>query len=335
MNFGKKNMVYCYKILIFAIDKPNRLLYNGKKGGESMEQQHLMKTVTAPGIGDPSTDIRIEWHQVGNGWEPVILHWHNYCEFELILSGRGTHTLNNVPLPVHRGSAYICLMSDFHKIKNAPDETLILANLKFSETLIQEPLLKQIYAISDHLYCDFAEEKDVLQIVSLLQLLEDVHSNDYSARTEVKRIILECTLNQIIAFFLLHCDGENRNSSNRKENKMQKAISFIHRNFTKNISQADVAEQVGLSVNYFSTMFKNQMHSNYSAYLLNLKLNYARNLIVSEHFTKVQAIASKIGFSSTPYFIKAFKKKFDVTPKEMIETVQKPKKGQRIREPFK
>ena len=73
-------------------------------------------------------------------------------------------------------------------------------------------------------------------------------------------------------------------------------------------------------------MFKNQMHSNYSAYLLNLKLNYARNLIVSEHFTKVQAIASKIGFSSIPYFIKAFKKKFDVTPKEMIETVQNPKK---------
>ena len=99
---------------------------------------------------------------------------------------------------------------------------------------------------------------------------------------------------------------------------MQKAISYIHRNFTKDLSQTEVAEQAGLSVNYFSTTFKNQMQCSYSEYLLNLKLNYARNLIVSERLTNIHTVASQVGFSSTSYFIKVFKKKFGVTPKKIL-----------------
>lgn len=283
----------------------------------SKEHQQLMATVTAPGVGDPSVDIRVEWHKVGGGWDPVILHWHNYCEFEFILTGCGTHTLNNIPLPVHRGSAYICMMEDFHKIKNAPGETMVVANLKFSESLVQEPLLKKLYEISNHRYCDFPKE-DVNQLVMLFQILENVQ-NQPPKDPEVKKILLTCTLNQIIALFLFHYSlEENENDAQKEQNRMQKAISYIHRNFTKDLSQTEVAEQAGLSVNYFSTTFKNQMQCSYSEYLLNLKLNYARNLIVSERLTNIHMVASKVGFSSTSYFIKVFKKKFGVTPKKIL-----------------
>ena len=59
------------------------------------------------------------------------------------------------------------------------------------------------------------------------------------------------------------------------------------------------------------------------AYLLNLRLKYARSLIESEHITKVSSIASMVGFSSISYFIKAFKNKYEITPKEMIEKAKK------------
>ena len=284
----------------------------------SKEHQQPMAAVTAPGVGDPSVDIRVEWHKLGGRWDPVILHWHNYCEFEFVLAGNGTHTLNNVPLPVHRGSAYICMMEDFHKIKNAPGETMVVANLKFSESLVQEPLLKKLYEISNHRYCDFPKEEDLNQLVMLFQILENVQ-NHPPEDPEVKKILLTCTLNQIIALFLFHYSlEENENGAQKEQSRMQKAISYIHRNFTKDLSQAEVSEQAGLSVNYFSTTFKNQMQCSYSEYLLNLKLNYARDLIVSERLTNIHTVASKVGFSSTSYFIKVFKKKFGVTPKKIL-----------------
>ncbi len=286
------------------------------------KEQQFMEVVTAPGIGDAATDVRIEWHQIGGGWKPVILHWHDYCEFEFILKGSGTHTLNNVSLPIRRGSAYLCMMNDFHKIRNRPDETMLVITLKFSESMIQEPLLKRLYARSDHRYCDFTEEESIIQMVSLLQSLQTIQSEQQSD-AEIKKILLECVLNQIISLFLIHCAEESNGNANREQSKMQKAISYIHRNFTKDLSQAEVAEQAGLSVNYFSALFKSQLHTNYSTYLLKMRLNYARNLIVSNHITKVQTIASKVGFSSVPYFIKTFKKRFNVTPKEMIEQIQK------------
>lgn len=286
------------------------------------KKQRFMEVVTAPGVGDPATDVRIERHQIGGGWDPVILHWHDYCEFEFVLNGTGTHTLNNVPLSIRRGSAYLCMMDDFHMIRNTPDETMQVINLKFAESMIQEPLLKRLYARSDHRYCNFTKEEDITQMVTLLRSLQTVQ-NEQQNDAEIKKILLGCILNQILSLFLIHCAEESNGNTDREQRKIQKAVSYIHRNFTKDISQAEVAEQAGLSVNYFSTIFKNQMDINYSTYLLKLRLNYARNLIVSNHITKVQAIAFNVGFSSVPYFIKTFKKRFGITPKEMIEQIQK------------
>ena len=284
----------------------------------------LMKNVTAPGVEDESINIRMETHEIGGGWDPVILHWHNYCEFEFVLSGTGIHTLNNVPLSIGRGSAYLCMMEDFHKIKNSPDSIMKMINVKFQESLIQRPLLEQLYLIDHHRYCDFDSDEEIAQMTSLLGVLLQTLENKQWDQS-IRKILVECTLNQILSLFLLHCVADESESApiSKEKQRIQLAISHIHKNFNKNISQEDVAKSAGLSANYFSALFKEQMGCSYSAYLLNLRLKYARSLIESEHITKVSSIASMVGFSSISYFIKAFKNKYEITPKEMIEKAKK------------
>ncbi len=282
----------------------------------------LMKNVTAPGVEDEAVNIRVESHRIGDGWHPVVLHWHNYCEFEFVLSGEGTHTLNNVPLTIHRGSAYLCMMEDFHKIKNAPDSILKILNVKFQESSIQRPLLEQLYRLDHHRYCSIESDEEITQMATMLDILQKAIA-DKQSDPLIRKILMECTLNQILSLFVLHCVSDDSDPISKEKRRIQLAISYIHKNFTRDISQEEVAKNVGLSANYFSALFKAQMGCSYSAYVLNLRLKYARSLIESEHITKVSNIASMVGLSSISYFIKAFKSKYEKTPKEMIEEVKK------------
>lgn len=278
------------------------------------KENKMMENVTAPGIGDL---VRVEHHQVGGNWDPVVLHWHNYCEFELVISGTGIHTLNNRSMPIQRGSAFLCMMDDFHTLENDDENILKLINLKFPESIIQPEVLKKMYSVSNRRYCQF-DEAQLYHLLPLLSFFEEIQATDYSDEN-LKQVLTESILNEILILFLLQIPKVNEETAGSKdESRMQKATAYIHKNFKENISEYDVAKQVDLSVNYFSTLFKKKTGYSFSAYISDLRLNYARNLIESKHMVKVSEIARMVGFYSDSYFIKAFKRKFGVTPREMI-----------------
>ena len=287
------------------------------------ERRHLMQPVTAPGVGD-SAFVRIEYHRVGRGWAPVTLHWHDYGEFEFVLSGRGVHTLNNLRLPVRRGSAYVCLPDDFHTIKNDPDQELTVVNVKFAESLVHTALLERLYRLAGRRYCDFEGEADIAQAAALLEQLRQ--AVDTKARDRaLQQTLIECTLNHVLALFLLQCDKSRQTdeTGDRDTDRIQAAVVYIHRHFAGDLSEDEVAKSAGLSTHYFSALFRQRMQCGYAAYLLDLRLRYARHLIENERKTKVADITAGIGFSSSSYFIRTFKKKYGVTPGDMIEATQK------------
>ncbi len=279
------------------------------------EKSGMMENVTAPGVGDL---VRIEHHLVGDElWDPVVLHWHDYCEFELVTSGEGIHTLNNRTILLGRGSAFLCMLDDFHTLKNDDGTIMELINFKFPESLIKPNVLKKLYAIANRRYCRFGEEQ-LRRLLPLISLFEEIQEAKYPDK-DLKRELIESMLNQILILFLFQIPDENDSATgNREESRMQKAIIYIHKNFKENISVYDVAKHIDLSVNYFSTVFRRKTGQKFSSYLVDLRLNYARSLIEFKHMGKVSEIARLSGFYSDSYFIRAFKQKFGITPKEMI-----------------
>jgi len=100
----------------------------------------------------------------------------------------------------------------------------------------------------------------------------------------------------------------------RPSDAMQKALSYITE---KNacVTEDEVAAICSLSPNYFSRTFKNTMGKNFKDYISSLKLQNARNILVTTN-KNITEIAYDTGFSSTSHFISAFKKEFGLTPKQ-------------------
>lgn len=99
------------------------------------------------------------------------------------------------------------------------------------------------------------------------------------------------------------------------EDNITKAVQFMRDKYKQDISIKDVAEYVGLSLFYFTRLFKNLMGISPHVYLNNLRLENAKNLLTYTYYN-IEEISRLSGFQSSSHFIRTFKKLTNITPKQ-------------------
>ena len=105
---------------------------------------------------------------------------------------------------------------------------------------------------------------------------------------------------------------EERDNTARKA--MEKAKQYIMDNYQDpDLSVEQICRYLHMSPAYFSTMFKKATGQTYVAYLTEVRLNKAVELL-NKTDDKTYVIASKVGYQEQNYFSYVFKKRFGVSP---------------------
>ena len=95
--------------------------------------------------------------------------------------------------------------------------------------------------------------------------------------------------------------------------RYQKALEIIMRTYMTNIKLEDIAREVGMTSNAFSTFFHRQAGITFSQYLINYRLNVAANLLRTTK-KRISEIVYLCGFRDQPHFCRSFRKAFGVSP---------------------
>lgn len=106
-----------------------------------------------------------------------------------------------------------------------------------------------------------------------------------------------------------------------EEDRLLRAKQYIMGNINKNITRTEVANYLYLSEEYFSRWFSKETGESFKNYLLDQKMEYAKQLLENTGLT-VGIIASKVGYDNFSYFSKMFKKKEGVTPQDYRQAHQ-------------
>ena len=114
---------------------------------------------------------------------------------------------------------------------------------------------------------------------------------------------------------LMNMGAENQADSNLfpLSESLKKARRFALKNFSHNISVAEMAEAAGMSYSHFSREFTTHCRVSPGAFLLQLKLEKALNLLQTNALS-IKEIAATCGFSSVSYFCRAFSHRFNKPP---------------------
>ncbi|MEH7235041.1 response regulator transcription factor [Bacillus sp. JJ1562] len=96
---------------------------------------------------------------------------------------------------------------------------------------------------------------------------------------------------------------------------INRVLLYIDHSLAKDVSLAEAAEKANLSTSYFCKLFKKETGTNFSDYIVNIRLQEAARLL--EHTSlRVSEIAKRMGYSDLPYFSNCFKKQNGMTPSQ-------------------
>jgi two-component system response regulator YesN len=103
--------------------------------------------------------------------------------------------------------------------------------------------------------------------------------------------------------------------SNKGYDILNKVIEHICRNFNKNITLESVADEIGLTPQYLSKIFKEKFGINFIDFITQKRMEYAEKLL-RESGKNIKEIGKLAGYEDSNYFCKIFKKEMGTSPKQ-------------------
>ena len=97
-----------------------------------------------------------------------------------------------------------------------------------------------------------------------------------------------------------------------------KAKTYVSKHLNEHITVRDIADSLGITPNYLSTVFKKTENISLNQYIAEEKINQAKRMLAYSE-TSSAKIAFQLGFSSQSHFCKVFKQKTGITPHEYYE----------------
>ena len=101
---------------------------------------------------------------------------------------------------------------------------------------------------------------------------------------------------------------------------IKKAINYINKNYAEKISLENVAMQIPMNKNYFSTQFKEEVGLSFTNYVNRKRIEKSIYLMKNSEYSLTD-IAFSIGFDSPNYFATIFKKIMKLTPSQYYKKV--------------
>ena len=101
--------------------------------------------------------------------------------------------------------------------------------------------------------------------------------------------------------------------------KAKSAVDYVEEHYREDISLTQVADLMGMTPQYLSGIFKNQVGMNFTEYINEKRLVQAADLL-KEKALAIGDIAQQVGYNSVQYFARKFKDRYGITPTQFRES---------------
>jgi len=263
-------------------------------------------------LSDNKYDFRITDFEVSSN---EYKHIPKAYEILIVMGGSGTLQLGNTVHSVSKGFLFFFHDGDVYKIC-APKESLFIKVIGFSNTFYC-PFNERAVSFFDiphskrkiYTKIEPAEFEHFQYVLSVL----NQHSMFLSTYNRFSIITI---LNFILLHYMVITDGSITDTDYQDD--VGKALRYIYDKFRlSDFSISEMANQLHFTPTYLSKLFKKEVGMSMQLYILNLRLEFAADLLMGCSLS-INEIAAESGFNTASYFIKQFKKKYGVTPKKYV-----------------
>ena len=235
----------------------------------------------------------------------------DFFELTIVRAGEGFVGCNGVETPVKAGDIYVSLPFDEHSVTSSAQNPLEYDFCSFKLELGE--FHDEIYNLVS---LNANPTKRVFADAFLSSLLENVVMEFIEPRIH-SEILIELAFKQIIIHLIRNFSDVSPTSKIKNisfaDELTYKVMNYVQTNIFTITSIKDISNEFGYNNSYLSTRFKKNTNKNISEYVLEVKMQKAKELIEERKLT-LTAIAEKLNYSSVYSFSKAFKKFYNISP---------------------
>ena len=246
----------------------------------------------------------------------IPVHWHDELEIIYVKSGFLTVSISGENYIGTPGDTFVVSPGNLHLMgtqTGAADYFTFLFPLKYisfrSDDLLDESLLEPLS--SGHLMITprIGDAASGLceQLADIYMEKKEGAGADIATQIRIKLVLLQFILEMWNKGLVVENDTSGRNTVEKE------MVSYIQQNYTGTISLKEFGEQFHLSEKYISRYFKEHFHITLSQYVTYLRLEHAKQLLQDTDLP-ITEIALQSGYQNVSYFIRSFKKTYEVSP---------------------
>ena len=151
-------------------------------------------------------------------------------------------------------------------------------------------------------YDDFAYCREALRLQITDYILKPVNYEEFGT----------CIDNLKIALFQRQSSGAGEQ---REERPIHGITRYLQEHLAEEVSLSVLAEEFHLSAQYISQLFKNEIGVGFLAYLTNIRMERAKQLLLSTSLS-IAEVSEQSGYGDYRVFTKVFKKSEGITPSQ-------------------
>lgn len=249
------------------------------------------------------------------------LHFHSEYEIIYIKESTGTRFIGNNITRYEAGDILLIGSNLPHFLKS--DDIYHSGNndLRVKGTIIQFEKDFMYYALNN--YPHFIKIKKLLH-----ESQRGIYFNPSKAQklqSLLEKIPLENGINQLLLFLEIlkeMSETEHRKTISTTDfvnetiydtARIDKVISFLNKNYTRNVSLEEIASFAAMNAAAFCRYFKSKTGKSFKNYILDMRIGFACKLLLMEDIS-ISQLSSKCGFETVSHFNKTFKKKTGYVP---------------------
>ena len=242
--------------------------------------------------------IKCGWHQrvPGGFWGPSV---HTTYNLHYILSGKGEYTVNGKTYKLEKHHMFLIKPDMVVKIQADGDDPWLYSWITFEGEAVED--MFALCGFSDGVYSMYCPE--------FFGLFDEIRQ--VSAGDEVTPIYLNSKLYSIID--KLSSINQAKNYETPVSQYCIKAADYIQANYQLHITIDGIAKNLGIDRRYFSRIFTKYAGVSPQKYLVDYRLEKAKDLMSTGAYS-VSEVAASVGYDDIFAFSKIFKKKYGVPP---------------------
>ena len=248
-----------------------------------------------------------------------LWHWHPEIELTWIMSGEMEYQINDAIYKLSAGDGIFGNSNSLHTGRRINGHQCTYLSITFHPRFLygyENSILQTKYVgfitsneswASLALKQDVEWQKEILDVIKEIYELSKTPEDDFELSVHRKLMYIWHRL-----YLYYSVQPERGNKTLIHIQRLRDILTFIHENYTTDISLDEIAEYTSLSKSECCRFFKKHMDMTIFDYILYYKIQKSLPMLLEDQ--SITDTAFSVGFSSASYYTQIFKRYMKCTP---------------------